>query len=59
MRRTGRSSQRLLMPLGLLLLLIALWGLYRNYPDFATLRQEPATIRLPLPAASALPTTTP
>lgn len=59
MRRTGRSSRRLLVPLGLLLLLIAVWGLYRSYPDFATLRQEPATIRLPLPTASAQPTATP
>lgn len=58
MRRTGRSS-RLLVPLGLLLLLIAIWGLYRSYPDFATLRQEPASVRLPLPAASAPPTATP
>lgn len=56
MRRTGRSSRRLLVPLGLLLL-IAIWGVYRSYPDFATLRQEPATVRLPLPAASAPPTT--
>lgn len=56
MRRTGRlSSRRLLVPLGMLLLIIALWGLYRNYPDFATLRQEPARIQLPAPAASAAP----
>lgn len=60
MRRTGRSLPRLLLvPLGLLLLIIALWGIYRSYPDFATLREEPATIRLPVPAASAAPTTTP
>ena len=60
MRRTRRSSLRLLLAaLGLLLLMIAIWGLYRSYPDFTTLRQEPATIRLPLPAASAAPSATP
>lgn len=60
MRRTGPSSLRpLLVPLGLLLLIIAIWGLYQSYPDFTTLRQEPATIRLPLPTASAAPGTTP
>lgn len=60
MRLTGRSSQRLLLvPLGLLLLIIALWGLYRSYPDFTTLRQEPASIQLPLPSASVAPSTAP
>ena len=50
-----RSLRPLLFALALLLLLYAVWGLYRNYPDFATLRAEPATVRLPLPAATVTP----
>jgi hypothetical protein len=50
-----RSLRLLLFVLSLLLLLYAVWGLYRNYPDFATLRTEPATLRLPPPAATVTP----
>jgi hypothetical protein len=44
-----QRSRSLLMILGLLLVLYAVWGLYRSYPDFNTLRAEPATVRIPPP----------
>jgi|GEM_PF-4330852 len=47
-----RSARPLLIILGLLLLLYAIWGLYRSYPDFETLQAEPANLRLPLPATA-------
>ena len=60
MRRAGRSPLRwLLMLIGLMLLLMAVWGLYRNFPDFATLRAEPARLELPAPTASGTPSVTP
>ncbi|HEY0605092.1 MAG TPA: hypothetical protein VGD58_19390 [Herpetosiphonaceae bacterium] len=56
MRWTPRRSPRpLLFVLALLLLAYAAWGLYRNYPDFSTLRSEPATLQLPAPSAGATP----
>jgi hypothetical protein len=50
-----RSPRPLLFLLALLLLAYAAWGLYRNYPDFTTLRSEPATLRLPAPATTDTP----
>ncbi|HEY0738794.1 MAG TPA: hypothetical protein VGD69_27995 [Herpetosiphonaceae bacterium] len=56
LRWTPRRSLRpLLFLLALLLLAYAAWGLYRNYPDFSTLRSEPATLQLPPPSADATP----
>ena len=50
-----RSWRPILLLLGLLFLSYAAWGMYRAYPDFTTLRAEPATIKLPAPATTATP----
>jgi hypothetical protein len=55
MRLLPHGRRPLLMILGVLLLLYALWGLFTGYPDFATLRSEPANVSIPPPGASAAP----
>lgn len=55
MRLLPRQRRPLLIILGLLLLLYALWGLVTSYPDFNTLHAEPASVSIPAPEASVTP----
>lgn len=51
----GQRWRPVLFLIALLLLGYAVWGMARSYPDFDTLRSEPARIRIPAPDASATP----
>ena len=45
----------LMLFVGLLLVLLGVWSLVSNYPDFSVMRTAPGSLDLPVPTAAATP----